>query len=345
MFDVAVIGAGLAGLACARQLQRMGHNTVVLEKSRGLGGRLATRRTNGIVADHGVRYLEAQGERSQQLIQALLEQEILRFWTDQDYSWRSGQLQVKTVSPRYVAPVGLTAVAKFLAADLEIWRSRRVERLEPTPNATWQLHLIDDLAQTRSTVTAAALVVAIPAPQAVALLSPLETVGLAADYLAAVRSVDYEPCLSAIAGYAPEYQAVLDAAKLPWRSVSFFEGPLAWVGFDSSKRDSAQQPVFVVQSSAEFARQYLEVSDLAIAGQSLLDTASQQLLPRLDRPAWLQVHRWRYAFPVRLCSSADLITASPLPLVCCGDWWNGQIEGALQSGMVAAEQMNVQLQG
>ena len=57
---IAVIGAGLSGLAAARRVIAQGHDAVVFEKSRGLGGRLATRRTDdGMPLDHGAPALEA----------------------------------------------------------------------------------------------------------------------------------------------------------------------------------------------------------------------------------------------------------------------------------------------
>ena len=49
---IAIIGAGLAGLSAARALTAAGHTPVVFEKSRGLGGRLATRRTEFGPIDH-----------------------------------------------------------------------------------------------------------------------------------------------------------------------------------------------------------------------------------------------------------------------------------------------------
>ncbi|HAJ60832.1 MAG TPA: FAD-dependent oxidoreductase, partial [Cyanobacteria bacterium UBA8543] len=62
-----------AGLTCAQQLHQAGYSVVVVEKSRGVGGRVATRRLNDTHADHGVRYLEPQGKLLQQLIERLLQ--------------------------------------------------------------------------------------------------------------------------------------------------------------------------------------------------------------------------------------------------------------------------------
>jgi len=76
-----------------------------------------------------------------------------------------------------------------------------------------------------------------------------------------------------------------------------------------------------------------------------LSRAAQLLIPWLDTPKWLQVHRWRYAFPRRSLPMDYLATTTPLSVICCGDWCGGnRIESALQSGLAAATQMNHQLQ-
>ncbi|MEO8890284.1 MAG: FAD-dependent oxidoreductase, partial [Coleofasciculaceae cyanobacterium] len=84
MFDVAIIGAGLAGLACAQQLQQSGYRVVIVEKSRGVGGRMATRRLETTCADHGVRYLESKGKWLPPLIEMLRQRGILQAWTNDE---------------------------------------------------------------------------------------------------------------------------------------------------------------------------------------------------------------------------------------------------------------------
>ena len=122
MFEIAVIGAGIAGLACARQLQQGGKSVVLIDKSRGLGGRLATRRLAGTHADHGVCYLQPKGDIFSQWIAELVAAGILQVWTEGIHSLSSdGILQPPTKSGHYyAAPLGATSIAKYLGQDLEI---------------------------------------------------------------------------------------------------------------------------------------------------------------------------------------------------------------------------------
>jgi phytoene dehydrogenase-like protein len=55
--DVVVIGAGLSGLAAARQIQQSGFNVVILEASDGVGGRVRTDNVDGFLLDRGFQVL------------------------------------------------------------------------------------------------------------------------------------------------------------------------------------------------------------------------------------------------------------------------------------------------
>jgi len=344
MFDVAIIGAGVAGLACAQQLHQSGYRVVVVEKSRGVGGRMATRRLETTCADHGVRYLEAQGKFLPPLIEVLLQRGILQAWTDDVYQLNSTQPEITNESEssqinRYVAPAGMTAVAKFLAKDLEMWLNRRVEAITPTAENTWHLTL-NSPDETFQELTAKAVVMAIPAPQALMLVEPLRGT-IASEFLDRLGTVEFDPCITVMAGYQNEQ------LSLPsWQACDVsHNADLAWIGLDSSKRSNATAPIFVLHSTSEFAHLYLDTEDLKPIGQQLLSSAAELLIPGLDNPDWFQVHRWRYAFTSHSLGQNYLYSATPLPLICCGDWCGGDlINGAMNSGIVAASKINSQLQ-
>lgn len=339
MHDVIIVGAGVAGLVCGRQLLRAGLDVLLVEKSAGLGGRMSTRRIAyksgdpAIAVDHGAQYLTADTDGFHRLIRELITADILVEWTRSIHSLdRTGlhRGSVDNQHPRYSAPLGMTAFAKYLAGSLKIELNTQITQIK-SENESWQVMAKDGKHfQSRS------LVMAIPAPQTLALMgdslkhSPL---------LGLLRSALYHPCLTVIAGFDPRL-------SLPeWKGITCKEDPiLAWVGLDSSKRPSPQIPVIVFQATPSFSEKVVsgETSDLQKAGLEVLKHASQRLNPWMETPQWMQVHRWRYAFPVETVGLASLATRMPnhTPLVCAGDWCaGGKVEGAWSSGLDAADQL------
>lgn len=342
MVEVAVVGAGLAGLTCARQLHRAGYSVTVVEKSRGLGGRVATRRLQGTWADHGARYLSEQGFWSRQLIHRLCDRRLLHPWPTSLVEWdSSGTLRpVSTSSASYVASEGLTTIAKYLAEGLLVVRAQRVTAIAPA-GSHWDLTLTPLDGGPDTLVTADALVLAIPTPQAVDLLAPLA--GLIPDVFAQIQQVTFDPCLTAIATYPAIRQS--DLSALTWQAIRFNHHPdLAWAALDSSKRPDAIQPVLVIQSSAQLAQSQLDATDLNPAGHNLLAHLAPFTFSWIIEPEVLQVHRWRYALANQYLNEPCLYTTAPLPLVCSGDWCGGNtLESALNSGMMAANRLNTLL--
>jgi len=339
--DVVVVGAGLAGLVCAQRLRLAGLRVIVVEKSRGLGGRLATRRLSGTCADHGVRYLDVQGPLTDLLIQTLLHQNLLQPWLTRLEVVESGK-SYSLSKTCYTASNGLTAVAKWLAADLEIWLGQRLYRLIQADSG-WQLDLeSQNLAvqalEPNAVLRAQSVVMAIPAPQALALLEPL--IAEMPDLIRILQEVQFDPCLTAIGTFA----APASRVSLPQQAVKFLNhADLVWVSLESSKGRDLEIPTLVVQSTPDFANLHLEANDLRPVGKLLLEEAAEALLPNgingLNSPVELQVHRWRYGLVRQPLSQQCLAETRPLPLVCCGDWCGGdQIEAALASGLAAAAQ-------
>lgn len=341
----------MAGLTCAQVLQQAGYEVVVLEKSRGVGGRMATRRSHDTRIDHGTCYLSPKAELFQDFISDLVEAGVVQIWTDCVYNLLpDGSLQTPSErSPRYVAAEGMSAIAKALAPNLDIQLNQRVVALTTTADHTWQLTIDDTTSGNATTASssleAKAVVVTVPAPQALELLAPLEN-AVSEQFIHQLRMVEFVPCIAVMAGYAADCLQKWQATYADMQAIASQRSPLAWVGLDSSKRRVSSQPVFVVQSTADFANTVLDATDLMPAGRSLLQAAADNLAPWLATPDWMQVHRWRYAFASRPLAENYLPASDAIaPLVCAGDWCGGmRAENALLSGLEAAHYLNQQLE-
>jgi len=175
----------------------------------------------------------------------------------------------------------------------------------------------------------------------VLLLESLPETVLPSEFINQLNAVQFTPCLSMIVGYAPEHYQNWFEQYPDVRAVTFSQHlDLAWIGLDSSKRSSPNQPVFVIQSTAAFAENYLDATDLQPAAQILVRSAAKQLASWLATPDWVQIHRWRYAVACQPLPDLYLTAPTSIPLLCAGDWCGGmKVENAFLSGLAAADHL------
>jgi renalase len=344
MEDVVVIGAGLSGLTAARQLLQWGYRVRVVDKSRGLGGRLATRRRGSTAIDHGCRYLTPFVDESLSPIAQLLKAGVLHPWQPDAFTLGAeGLITAAQPQTLYRAPQGMSSIAKALAADLTIQRSWRAKALTPLPQG-WRITgetATTDRQTMAQVLETKAIVLAIPAPQAAALLeTDAQQNDVIGTMVQQLQAVTFDAVITVMAGYNPTQPTHLggQTGVNGWLVHGSEPSPLRWVALDSSKRTEPQEPVVVLHSSATFACKAIDHPDLDAFGQELLTQAAQSLAPWLNEPAWLQIHRWRYGF-VSQSLGQPLLHHPELPsLVGCGDWCHGgNVEGAIASGHRSAE--------
>ncbi len=339
MKEVVVIGAGLAGLTCAQQLQQAGINVTVVEKSAGLGGRMATRRIQGTWVDHGAQYISPKDDSFVRFIRKLEEKQIVEPWGRHIYIANEQGLcptQSELNYLRYICKGGMTGIAKYLAQEFLSQGERHKHKICTNTRITgvqcerqqWRLTTQDN-----EVITADAVVATMPAPQFLPLFEPVLDNG--SNFLQAVRLVKFLPNMTIMAGYDANV-----VQMPPWHGVKYENDPiLTWVSCNTSKHSTPpKQLVLVLQSTAEFATQSMEETNLEVAGMPMLIHAGKTLDKAFAGPEWWQVHRWRFAFAAEPLGISCLSTAAPLPLVCAGDWCAGRtIEAAYTSGMAAAE--------
>ncbi|MEL6322114.1 MAG: FAD-dependent oxidoreductase [Cyanobacteria bacterium J06626_14] len=352
MFDVAIIGAGFAGLTCARALRAQGLSVTVLEKSRGLGGRVATRRVEHHCFSYGARYIKVTGPATQKLLDELNHTDIadrprLIPWPQtRRVVQADGRHDAESVTDCYIPLTGMTAIAKYLARDIPIKRQYRVNALSINADQTWTIYVES---RDEPIAVARSVVLAIPAPQAEALLHPLLDKGLPPELLSAVQSVEFDPCFTIVMGYSPEHSItqVLQSDELCLPSHS----DLQWIGMmrspssaahdvrdghiETTVEQSEQSTIIVAQSSPTFAAQYLEITDRQAVGHQLLTRLGHQLnVPDIHDYDWTHMHLWRYAICRQPVRQEFLLAQAPGLIGCIGDWCGGhQLEHAITSGL------------
>ena len=316
--DVLVVGAGIAGLMAAATLAGAGRSVIVVDKGRGVGGRMATRRIGEAVFDHGAQFFTMPGAE----LTALAEQ-----WADAGVAvpWFRGRLLPDgAMAPdghvRWRGAPSMTAVAKHLAHDLDVRTGWRLTSLTPTGSG-WQADNDDGEA-----VRSDAVVLTAPVPQSLALLDAGGVTLSSVDDLE-LRAIEYHPCLAVL--------APLDApAGLP--------GPGAWrldtepVEFvaDNQVKGISPVPALTVHADPRTSREWWDRSDAEVVSSLLAAVPGLAAAP-VDGVA--QVQRWRFARPVECRAEPARVLVDLPPAVVAGDVFGGPlVGGAVRSGRAAA---------
>jgi renalase len=343
IYDCAIIGAGVSGLAAAQHLHAKGVNVVVVEKSRGVGGRAATRRlkiglegevTIEVPVDHGAQFFTARDIRFQDQVAHWQERGVCFPWSEGFFVSRDGELyspDSEFKETRYACRAGMTSLCKDLAKDIKIIPEFQVASVVSN-NDIWFLHA--DSSQNAEPVRARSLIVSAPLPQAVKLVGDY----FSSEEHAFLDRVKNSPCVAVMAFYD---RSVL----LPsWKGIKVkaSDSKLSWIGWDSSRRGSDMLGrVAVLHGSKDFSNHWLTASDeeLRVAGADLLQEAACIPGDWIGRPSGFTVHRWRYAHLEGPCAPGGFLHATSTPsLYLIGDGVNGgRIEGAWLSGVFAAD--------
>ena len=308
-----IVGGGIAGLITATLLQRENIEVTVLDKGRGIGGRLATRRIDGGVFDYGTQYFSVKNPQFEPWVKEWLDHEIITQWCDKF-------TPEETSKPRYRGVVSTRAIAKYLAQDLKVHTSTRVNRFSYQDS---QWHVFTEAGEH---LTADLLVLTPPVPQTLTLLEDSQ-IALSKELATALAKVSYHQCIAVL--------ALLDRpSKISHPGgISLENNPLIWLADNYQKGISPTHSI-TMHADPEFSFKYWEQTDEEIA----------KVLFEAARP-WIgdaqivnsQIHRWRYSLP-KTCYPEPYCALPDLPLVMAGDAFVApKIEGAVLSAIAAAD--------
>jgi predicted NAD/FAD-dependent oxidoreductase len=311
---VLIVGAGMAGLTAAQRLEDQGIGTLVLDKGRAPGGRMATRSVGNARFDHGAQHFSARSSRFRAEVDAWMEQGLAREW------FRSESLTIpgRGMERRHVGVGGMRRIPEALAAGLDVRTAVTVDRLEAVDEGVAVVAGEDVVA------VGMAVILTPPVPQSRRLLetSGVSLPGRVGEML---DEVHYDPCLAVMA-------RLEGPSGLPVGHRSLGDGPIAWIADNHHKGISAV-PAVTIHSTPEFS-----LAHLGDEPDRWLSMLCQAAATHLESPiAQAIAHRWRHAQPRVTLDTGAVGADVGFPLVLAGEVFSGaRVEGAHTSGEAAA---------
>jgi predicted NAD/FAD-dependent oxidoreductase len=320
-----IVGAGISGLMTARILHDQGWPVTLLEKSRGVGGRMATRRIGECVYDHGAQFFTVRQPQFKRWVQ---------YWRAHGNAvhWCSGFANAAgrwddDGHPRYRGQPGMTAIPKAIAEDLDVRLNSRVTKVDLVSDS-WLIKT-----ERGQALEADILVLSAPIPQSLELLADLSS-RIDPDTLNSLNGIKYDRCIALLL-------ELEQASLIPEPGGMQIRGEMIdWLADNVQKGISSHCHNVTVHSSAAFSQKYWESDDVEIAEK--LIGAAQKWLGASVRS--YQLHRWCYSKPSTTYPERFIHIDEPGHLLFIGDAFAGpRVEGAALSGLSAADDLGTQL--
>jgi renalase len=311
---VAVIGAGMTGITCARALADAGFDVTVFEKSRGLGGRMATRRVGKtLTIDHGAQFITARSDAFKNFMQRACKAGTAAIWTPKTDDADKG-----ADDDWYVGRPRMNSFLKPLAQGLNIREKATVSSIERDEKG-WRITCAKGEPEVFDRV-----ICTTPVDQARNLLaSELSIIG-------AMKDVTVAPCWALLIASEARLRVDSDVLRNPTPDI-------AWMAKNNTKPGrGAAGSVWVVHASVDWSRHNLEM-DKDDAIDALLALVADVAGSRKHVTTYESAHRWRYA-QTETPLGQPFISSDNGTLFIGGDWCLGaRVEYAYQSGTAIAE--------
>jgi predicted NAD/FAD-dependent oxidoreductase len=315
--DVLIVGAGMSGLMAARTLQAAGKSVRILDKGRGVGGRMSTRYIGDARLDHGAQFFTAGDPAFRAHVEGWVRAGVVSAWT-QGFAGPDGAVRTDGRTA-YRVEGGMNRLPKHLAEGLQVETGARVVGIR-TGASGFTLET-----EAGAGHASCALLLTAPVPQSLALLDLGRLDPGAQSVLTEVR---YDPCFAVL--------AVLEGpSRIPAPGgMKFPDGPIQWMADNRQKGVSPGPTAITIHASAAFSREHLE-ADREWVSNALLAAASPWLGSAV---AEVQVHRWLYSQPLARPEARCVLGSEAPLLLFAGDAFGGAaIQGAALSGLAAAE--------
>ena len=340
---IAIIGAGVSGLAAAWALKDSDWEVSVFEKSRGPSGRAATRTINGFRVDHGANYFKLNSPELEELVLRELPSEDLIqipgnvYLFDETSELTRGDVHLNN-EDKWNYKNGISELGKRIAecSTAKIIKQTRVVSFEEISNSAWEIRSEDG----NILGVFDAVLFTPPAPQLLELITgSIISSGSLESLTELLEESEYHSQFSVIMGFDERINRPADCFAMLNNDRNH---AVSWLGFEDAKsgRVGADQSVIVAQMSPQWTESFYDSCDDIIFNESLSEVSKLIKIPN-EGPLWKDKQRWRYAHPKVALDIDEVEECSPDGWFFCGDSFvgRGRVGEAILTGFDAANRI------
>lgn len=336
----AIVGAGMAGIACARTLVQAGHRVTVFEQADRAGGRTATVDSPFGGFDAGAQYFTVRDARFEQALATV--PDLCKRWSATSVRVLDAEGKVEaaglpTRDPHWVASPGMDALVRAWAHPLQnsgqlliLTDVTHVER-DPLDAERWQVRIQGPGGIRQVHAGFDGVLFALPAPP---LRSLLDRAGIDTPWRAALDPVTIAPCWTLMLAFPQAVRPGLTTLGPQWNAARSSHHRIAWVARESSKPGRSQIERWTVQASPTWSQEHLQDDPARVLAK--LQKAFGEITGIRAEPAHAEVRCWPHAQTLHPLGQSHLWDDAQ-GLGCCGDWCLGhRLEDAFVSGLELA---------
>jgi predicted NAD/FAD-dependent oxidoreductase len=320
---IAVIGAGLSGLT-ANHILKDYADIDIFDKSRGVGGRLSTRRAAPYAFDHGAQFFTAKTDAFKAFISSMIEAGVIAPWRARFVEISSKEITLQRqwdhMHAHYVGVPSMNAIPKHLSRDLNIKLNTRVKAIV-RHQTKWKItddH--DDVLGEYDWVISTT-----PPEQALAILPHT------LPFYSMISEFKMQACFALMLGFEHDPGLAFDAARI-------HDDTISWLSVNNRKPGRAKPYSLLIHSNNQWADKHIDTDHTQV-----IDALCKKVIEIIELDPYKIVHKelhcWRYANIEKQQGENHFVDAS-LGVAVCGDWFiQGRVEAAFNSGFKTAKQI------
>tara|TARA_B100000963_G_scaffold356256_2_gene376014 strand:+ start:522 stop:1499 length:978 start_codon:yes stop_codon:yes gene_type:complete len=313
--NIAVVGAGMAGITIASMVNGK-FNVDVFEKSKGVGGRMSTRKETPFIFDHGAQFFKIKTSDFKNYLSELFSQQIIQPWNFRLAYFDGLNLSkikfIKDEDKFYVGVPNMDTIIKHLSKNCNVILNTKIERIIKE-NDKWNLYDQNK----KSYGTYDWVVLSLPARQS------LELITEKISFYPLIEKIQMKGCFSLMVGMSKSLNLDYDAALIENEDI-------AWIAVNNSKPSRMNNYCLLINSSYEYASKNINTSKNKVL-KHLLNVSSKFVNYDLLKSNMIKIHEWRYV-EAKCTPKEDYFIDQKEKVAVCGDWFiNSRVEGAFLS--------------